>query len=396
MTKELVPILLLTGFLGSGKTTLLNYLLKQPEMANTLVIINEFGDIGLDHLLVTHSTENQEILEISAGCICCNLRSDLKKTLKDIGWRFSRNGKKHFDRVLIETTGLADPAPVLHTIMTDEYMTAHYRLDGVVATFDAFNGLETLNKHYEAVKQLAIADCIIMTKTDLISQAFLPEIDARILAINPAAKRYEVQHGILDCEKLLNLSLLQKLLENPLSDNHEYAKQISHWLRSDYYLNFSHPVQHLDEGSHYHDDIYSFSFSLDAPITPKAFNTFLELLKELQGHDLLRIKGIINLTDRVKPLVFHAVQHVFHPLIELPDWPDLDISVQDKNAPNKYVRDKRTHLVFITHNISRETLENLIERAFGNQHNASKQELAELASTELPAAKLLSKELKVA
>jgi len=145
MTRELVPIQLLTGFLGSGKTTLLNYLLKQPEMSSTLVIINEFGDVGLDHMLVAHSVDRQEVVENSAGCICCNLRSDLKKTLKEIGWRFSRNGKKQFDRVLIETTGLADPAPVLHTIMTDEYMTAHYRLDGVIATVDTTNGMHTLS-----------------------------------------------------------------------------------------------------------------------------------------------------------------------------------------------------------------------------------------------------------
>lgn len=371
MAKELAPIQLLTGFLGSGKTTLLNHMLKQPEMARTLVIINEFGDIGLDHLLVTHSTENQETLEISAGCICCNLRSDLKKTLKEIGWRFSRDGKKHFDRVLIETTGLADPAPVLHTIMTDEYIAAHYQLDGVIATFDTFNGIKTLNKHYEAAKQLAIADCIIMTKTDLISDALLPEIKARLLAINPAANCYKVQHGILSCDKLLNLSLLQKLLDSALSDKEEYAKQIRHWLRSDYYLNFRHPAYQLDEDAHHHDDIYSLSFSLDAPISLKTFDTLLAMLRMLNVQDLLRIKGIINFIEHAKPVVFHGVQHVFHPLRELHDWPN---------------KDRRTHLVFITHNIAKEILENLIEHAFGIKHRAIENALVEHASAELKVA----------
>ena len=371
MSQVLIPIQVLTGFLGSGKTTLLNYLLQQPEMSRTLVIINEFGTIGLDHLLVTHSTENQEVIEISGGCICCNLRSDLKKTLKDIGWRFSREGKKQFDRVLIETTGLADPAPLLHTIMTDEFIAENYQLDSVVATFDAFNGMETLNKHYEAIKQLAIADGIIMTKTDLISDTFLPGIKARLLSINPAAKYFEVQHGTLACEKLHNLSLLQKLLGSQLSDNAEYCKHISHWLRSDYYLNFRHPKHHLDEDIHHHDDIYSFSFSLDTPISLKGFDTLIALLKSLNGLDLLRSKGIINFIEHAKPMAFHAVQHVFHPLMELHDWPSSD---------------RRTYLVFITHNITKEILENLIERAFGIKHRAVENEVVKHASAELEVA----------
>lgn len=363
MSTDLVPIQLLTGFLGSGKTTLLNYLLKQTKMSSTLVIINEFGDVGLDHMLVAHSVDRQEVVEISGGCICCNLRSDLKKTLKEIGWRFSRNGKKHFDRVLIETTGLADPAPVLHTIMTDEYMTAHYRLDGVIATVDAMNGMHTLSTHYEAIKQLAIADCVLLTKTDLISAAELSNIEARILSINPAAKRYEVQHGVLACEKLLNLSLLQKLLAKPLTDNQDYAQQINHWLRHDYYLNFSHPLQHLSEHTHHHDDIHAFSFNIATPITQDAFEEFLALLKEIQGQDLLRIKGIINFKDCEKPMVFHAVQHIFHPLIALPAWPS-----SEENHQNKL-----TQLVFITHDIAKETLDKLMERAFGNANTVNTQ-----------------------
>lgn len=361
MSKDLVPIVVLTGFLGSGKTTLLNYLLKQSEMSNTLVIINEFGDIGLDHMLVAHSVDHQEVVEISAGCICCNLRSDLKKTLKEIGWRFSRGGKKFFDRVLIETTGLADPAPVLHTIMTDAYMTAHYRLDGVVTTVDAVNGMQTLSTHYEAIKQLAIADAVLLTKTDLVSDTERSNIEARILAINPAAKRYEVQHGALACEKLLNLSLLQKLLTKTLTDNQAYADQIHHWLRHDYYLNFSHSVQHLSEHAHHHDDIAAFYFNIEPPVTQLAFQRFLALLKDIPGQDLLRIKGIFNFQDCEKPMVFHAVQHIFHPLVALPEWP----------LSKDHHQKKVTQLVFITHDMTKETLDTLIGRAFASTHTVN-------------------------
>lgn len=359
---------MLTGFLGSGKTTLLNHLLHQPEMANTLVIMNEFGAIGLDHLLVAHNTENQEVMAISGGCICCNLRSDLKKTLKDIGWRFSREGRKQFNRVLIETTGLADPATLLHTIMTDEYIKVHYHLESVVATFDAINGIQTLSKHYEAHKQLAIADGIIITKTDLISDAFLMEIKSRLLVINPPAKYYEVQHGKLACDKLLNISLLQKLLDSQLSNNAEYAQQIKHWLRSDYYLKFRHAVQDLDEEAHHHDDIASFSFSLDAPISLSTFDTMIALLMKLNGDDLLRTKGIINFVEHAKPMALHGVQQVFHPLIELPEWPS---------------QDRRTHLVFITHDIAKEILEDIVERAFGIKHFALTYQFSEDSSASL-------------
>ncbi len=163
---DLIPVTLLTGFLGSGKTTVLNHLVHQPELKDALVIINEFGEMALDHLLVAHSIENLA-LEMSSGCLCCTIRSDLAKTLRDITWRFARNGQRQFRRVLIETTGLADPAPILHTLMTDPAIVRSYRLDGIVATIDMASGADTLDQHAEAIKQAALADALLLTQSDL-------------------------------------------------------------------------------------------------------------------------------------------------------------------------------------------------------------------------------------
>ncbi len=165
-TEARIPVYLLTGFLGSGKTTVLNHLVKQPELARTLIIINEFGAVSLDHLLVSHANEDI-VVELGSGCLCCTIRGDLAKTLRDAVWRFARQGIRQFDRVIIETTGLADPAPVLHTLFTDRNLFLQYRLQGVVTTIDAVNGSGTLDRHPEAQKQAGLADLLLLTKTDL-------------------------------------------------------------------------------------------------------------------------------------------------------------------------------------------------------------------------------------
>lgn len=184
----LIPVTLMTGFLGSGKTTVLNHLVRQPELADALVIINEFGEIGLDHLLVAQSTENI-ITEMSSGCLCCTVRGDLIKTLRDITWRFARNGKRQFRRVLIETTGLADPAPIIHTLMTEPTLANRYRLDGIVVTIDGVTAEHTLNQYPEAVKQAAVADCLLLTKSDLITSENYSLLHERLNNINPSALR---------------------------------------------------------------------------------------------------------------------------------------------------------------------------------------------------------------
>jgi len=209
MTTEatpLIPISLLTGFLGSGKTTLLNYLVTQPALKDTLVIINEFGEIGLDHLLVAHSQEDI-VVEMSSGCLCCTIRGDLKKTLKDITWRFAEGGQRKFNRVVIETTGLASPIPILHTLMTDSFIAAKYRLDGVITTIDAVNGNATLDEHTEALQQAAVADRLLLTKSDLADAAILEQLQSRLQQLNPAAKRIVSRQGQVAAEQLLNAGL---------------------------------------------------------------------------------------------------------------------------------------------------------------------------------------------
>ena len=183
-TSRLLPVSVLTGFLGSGKTTVLNHLMQQPEMERTLVVINEFGEIGIDHDLMVKSTD-EVVVEMASGCLCCTIRGDLVKTLREAPSRFAREGKLWFDRVVIETTGLADPTPILHTLMTDAHVARRYRLDGVITTVDAVNGHDTLDKQIESVKQAAVADRLLLTKTDLVEPAALDSLRARLRTFNP-------------------------------------------------------------------------------------------------------------------------------------------------------------------------------------------------------------------
>jgi G3E family GTPase len=199
-----IPVTLLTGFLGSGKTTVLNQLVRQPELANTIVIINEFGEIPIDHFLVAHSTENL-IMDMSSGCLCCAIRGDLVKTLRSIHWRFSNQGQRRFNRVMIETTGLADPVPIIQTLMTDPQLTKYYQLDGIISTIDLSNAQHTLDHHIEARKQAAMADCLILTKADLVSTQEQQIIQNRLFKLNIGANRHLIMNGHINAKHLLNL-----------------------------------------------------------------------------------------------------------------------------------------------------------------------------------------------
>jgi G3E family GTPase len=351
---DLIPVSLLTGFLGSGKTTLLNYLVHQPALRDTLVIINEFGEIGLDHLLVAHSEENV-VVEMSSGCLCCTIRGDLQKTLKDAHWRFARNAERQFNRVIIETTGLADPMPILHTLMADAYLAEHYRLDGVVATIDAVNAMATLDTHPEAVRQAAVADRLLLSKTDLAAPAQLAALQRRLAVINPGAAQTAVLNGAVDAASLLDLGLFNaggKTLDVQKWLNEE-AFAADRDAEGGHRHGHGHDHAHGDHGhdSHAHDvnrhddHIRAFCFTFDAPIDPVMFEEWLTLLLSLKGGDMLRIKGILNLAGSSRPTVIHGVQHIFHPTVELPEWPSAD---------------RRTRIVFITRDIDKA----LIERTF--------------------------------
>lgn len=352
---EAIPVSLLTGFLGSGKTTVLNHLLQQPGMENTAVIVNEFGEIGLDHELVVGGKEDMVLL--NNGCLCCTVRGDLVNTLRDLMMVRMRGDVPPFERVLVETTGLADPAPILHTLMGDELTTRYYRLDGVITTVDAVNGETTLNGQFESVKQAAVADRLLITKTDLADDAAVGALHDRLAEINPAAPRISVVDGAVAPDDLFNAGLYDPATKIP---------DVDKWLKEEAYANHDshdHPGHdhagsgHVssghassDQGRHdvnrHDDNIRAFCVTYDEPIRLDAVEQWFDLIMLLKGPDLLRIKGIVNVVEMDGPIVIHGVQHIFHPPAVLEAWPS---------------DDRRTRIVFITRNVDRKLLEDTLK-----------------------------------
>jgi G3E family GTPase len=350
-----LPVAILTGFLGAGKTTLLNYLLKDPFLSNAAVIINEFGDVGIDHLLVERADEN--VIEMASGCLCCTIRGDLIDTIHDLLARRGRGEIKAFDRIVIETTGLADPAPVLHAVMSEPGLLAACRLEGVITVVDAVNGVATLDAHSEAIKQVAVADRIVLTKVDLLSgregEDMLFAIIARLRKLNPAARLLTTHRNEATAERLFNMGLFDPARKIP---------DVQSWLAAEAYAvgekrsrrhrHANHDHDHHHDVSRHDDHIRSFSFSEENAISPQGLELFLELLKSYHGANLLRMKGIVKVADDPgRPVVLHGVQHVFHPPVRLPAWPDAD---------------ERTRLVFIVKDIEKRMIEDLF-RAFTDQ-----------------------------
>ncbi len=330
-----IPLMVLTGFLGAGKTTLLNRLLKDEALARAAVIINEFGDIGLDHLLVEHVEDG--VMLLSTGCLCCTVRGDLVNTLEKL-LRGLDNGRMNFDRMIIETTGLADPAPVLHTAMVHPYFVMRFRLDGVVTVVDGVNGAATLDAHIEAVKQVAVADRIVLTKTDLIDSPECREAAARLrerlTALNPAAP-------VIDAAS----ASVRQLIDCGLYDAERKIPDVRRWLAEGAYARDEH--HHHDVNRH-DDKIRAFTLASERAIPFSAFEMFLDLLRSMHGPNLLRVKGIVKLAETPEqPVVIHGVQHIFHPPATLAAWPD---------------DDHRTRLVFIVNDIP--------QRAVGDLFNA--------------------------
>ncbi len=358
---ERIPVSVLTGFLGSGKTTLLSHLIRQPDMADTACIINEFGEVGLDHTLIAKSDDSTVLL--NSGCLCCTVRGDLVDTFRDLFLKRVKGEVPEFKRVVVETTGLADPAPVLHTLMTDPLVASRFRLDGVITTVDAVNGASTLDNHMESVKQAAVADRIVVTKTDLASPEAIAAINARLKKLNPAAPQIPAMQGAVAADTLFNAGLydpktktadVQRWLNEEAyaeggdhghGHHHDHHHGHEHGHDHDHHDDHGHGHAHLDRNRH-DDRIGSFCLYLDEPVEWGRLAYWLDLLAQHRGEDLLRMKGLVNVKDVDKPVVIHAVQHLFHPPAVLDAWPD---------------EDRRSRIVFITRDIDRGTIEKTLQ-----------------------------------
>ena len=322
-----IPLTILTGFLGAGKTTRLNRWLKDPAFSDTLVIINEFGEIGLDHLLIEEVTA--DLMLMAAGCLCCTIRGDLVATLEDLLRRRDNHRIRFFRRVIIETTGLADPLPVLQAVMQHPYLSRRFAISGILTLVDAVNGSVTLSGHAEARRQVALADALITSKADLADATDLANLEAAVRAINPTAPLLTTaeaeQAGALSAHRFDPARLEDRALLDWLGENRPAHHSPGH------------------DSTRHGETIRAFSFMSSAPISESQLIVFREAMRVLHGPRLLRLKGLIAMRETPdQPMVIHHVQSVAHPPIRLPRWP---------------TRDHRTRLVIITDGVEQTVIE---------------------------------------
>jgi len=377
-----IPVSILTGFLGAGKSTLLNRILKDPGTSDTAVIINEFGEVGIDNFLVEASGD--ALLEIANGCLCCTVRGELVDSLASIMDGIQTGRLKPIRRIVIETTGLADPAPVMQSVMGNPVIAQNFELDGVITVVDAVNGVSTLDRHQEAVKQVAVADRLIISKLSMADAAQLAALKSRLAELNPRAPivdgdsneagtaailvngLYDPATKIADVDRWLRDELASDAGENHGHHHHDHGHDHQHG--HDHHGHGHHDHHHHDVNRH-GDDIRSFSIIHDKPIEPMAIEMFIDLLRSAHGEKLLRMKAIVALSDNPdRPLVLHGVQSVFHPPQRLPKWPDGS--------------DRRTRMVLITQGLEEAFVSDLFA-AFTGQPRIDRPDRAALEDNPL-------------
>lgn len=308
---NLIPVYIITGFLGSGKTTLLQRMLASPAFANTAVVVNEFGEVALDHLLLQRVDPDTVVLQ--TGCICCTLRSDLGAALRELFDKRERGRVPPFDRLVIETTGLADPAPILFTLTADPVLRHHFRLGSVVTTVDAVNGAQHLVQHLESVKQVAVADRMVLTKTDLVDRARVEGLRADVVRYNPTAPLFETPDASLALDRLFSAETFDSSEGDGNSPDGRRAP-----------APFSGTAGGRDGIDRHARDITAVSLTIDLPLDWTAFGMWLTMLLHAHGEDVLRVKGILQIRGVPTPVVIHGIHHLVHPPTSLPWWPTAD------------------------------------------------------------------------
>jgi G3E family GTPase len=304
----ITPVTVLTGFLGSGKTTVLNQLLKDAAFADTAVIVNEWGDVAIDHALVRQASET--VVLLPSGCICCRVAGDLVLALRELHQQRATGAIPPFRRIVIETTGLADPAPLLASLIEMPVVAARFALSGVVTTVDAEHGMATLDEHVEAVKQVAMADRLVVTKADRVTKASLAPLEARLAALNPGARRAIAEHGRVDAAMLLEAGLYR---------GEARAPDASGWLNAGAYRHAGRPT-----GGAHDSRIASFVWRAAEPLAWEDLESALETILDLLGARILRLKGLVHVAGEPGPRAVHAVQHTLYPSARLAAWPDAD------------------------------------------------------------------------
>lgn len=307
-----IPVTLLTGFLGSGKTTLLNKLLNDPAMKDTAVIINELGDAGLDQIFansnLAQNIESEHIADntvlLSSGCLCCSLKNELADTMRDLFFKRALQAIPEFKRLVIETTGMADPGPILANLMNEPVIESVYRLDAVIVTVDSVYGLQQLQDNQEALKQAAVADVLLLTKTDIASHEQTKALEEKLTGINAAATQHKINHGELDPHFIIDVGLF---------DVDTKKAEPLRWLRAP-------AKRQLMPLNNHHEDIQSFTVTLPSPIHWRDLKPVILKLCQTQGEKLLRLKGIIHAADQPAPLAIHAVHFTPYPPTLLEGW----------------------------------------------------------------------------